>query len=111
MSRRRSASALPTYRILFRHILPNCLPPLIVVATVQVARAIALEATLSFLGLGVPHHRALARPADRQRVRVHAVGQVLDIVLPRHRAAGITIVSINLVGDQLRDVLNPRLKK
>ena len=39
---------------MFRHLLPNCMPPLIVVGTMQVARAIALEATLSFLGLGVP---------------------------------------------------------
>ena len=46
--------ALPKARIVFRHLLPNCLPPLIVVATVQVAPAIALEATLSFLGLGMP---------------------------------------------------------
>ena len=46
--------ALPKWRIMFRHLLPNCLPPLIVIATQQVARAIALEATLSFLGLGVP---------------------------------------------------------
>jgi peptide/nickel transport system permease protein len=46
--------ALTPARIVFRHILPNCLPPLIVVATVQVAAAIALEATLSFLGLGLP---------------------------------------------------------
>src|SRR3546814_1381602 len=41
-------------RIVFRHLLPNCLPPLIVVGTVQVAHAIALEATLSFLGIGLP---------------------------------------------------------
>ena len=46
--------ALSPARIVFRHLLPNCLPPLIVVATVQVAAAIALEATLSFLGLGLP---------------------------------------------------------
>ena len=46
--------ALPPSRIVFRHLLPNCLPPMIVVATVQVAAAIALEATLSFLGLGLP---------------------------------------------------------
>ena len=46
--------ALSHARIVFRHLLPNCLPPLIVVATVQVAAAIALEATLSFLGLGLP---------------------------------------------------------
>ena len=46
--------ALPQSRIIFRHLLPNAFPPLIVVATVQVAHAIALEATLSFLGVGVP---------------------------------------------------------
>ncbi len=53
-SRPRAASRCRDARIVFRHLLPNCLPPLIVVATVQVARAIALEATLSFLGLGLP---------------------------------------------------------
>ncbi|HSP25354.1 MAG TPA: ABC transporter permease, partial [Saliniramus sp.] len=46
--------ALPKSRVVFRHLLPNCLPPLIVVATVQIANAIALESTLSFLGVGVP---------------------------------------------------------
>ena len=45
---------LPARHVLFRHLLPNALPPLIVVATVQVANSIALEATLSFLGLGLP---------------------------------------------------------
>src|SRR3546814_15044284 len=43
---------VPGWRILFRHLLPNCLAPVIVIATMQVARAIGLEATLSFLGLG-----------------------------------------------------------
>ncbi len=46
--------ALPDRRVIFRHILPNCLPPLIVVATMRVAYAIMLEATLSFLGIGLP---------------------------------------------------------
>ena len=46
--------ALPQRRVLFRHILPNCLPPLIVVGTIQIANSIALEATLSFLGVGLP---------------------------------------------------------
>ncbi|MDN5567868.1 MAG: ABC transporter permease, partial [Paracoccus sp. (in: a-proteobacteria)] len=48
------STPLPTRRILFKHLLPNVLPPLIVVATVQVASAISLEATLSFLGVGLP---------------------------------------------------------
>ncbi|MDQ4135611.1 MAG: ABC transporter permease, partial [Pseudomonadota bacterium] len=46
--------ALPRSRIVFKHLLPNCMPPLIVVATVHIANAIALESTLSFLGVGVP---------------------------------------------------------
>ena len=53
--------ALSPARIVFRHLLPNCLPPMIVVATVQVAAAIALEATLSFLGPRPADHRAVAR--------------------------------------------------
>ncbi len=48
------ALALPRASLIFRHLLPNCLAPVIVVATMQVAHAIALEATLSFLGVGVP---------------------------------------------------------
>ena len=79
--------ALSPARIVFRHLLPNCLPPMIVVATVQVAAAIALEATLSFLGLGPADHRAFARIADRQRLPVPAVRQVLDQLLPGSRAA------------------------
>src|SRR5205814_10639223 len=48
------ALAFSNMRIIFRHLLPNCLPPLLVLATVQIAAAITLEATLSFLGLGLP---------------------------------------------------------
>ena len=86
-SRRRTASRCRRARIVFRHLLPNCLPPLIVVATVQVAHAIALEATLSFLGLGLPITEPSLGPADRQRLPVPAVGQLLDQLLSRRRAA------------------------
>ena len=64
--------ALPHARILFRHLLPNCLPPMIVVATLETARAIALEATLSFLGR-VAADGAFTRAADFERLRVHDV--------------------------------------
>ncbi len=61
------STPLPPMRVVWRHILSRtALPPLIVVATVQVASAIALEATLSFLGVGLPVDRALARHADRR---------------------------------------------
>ena len=96
-------------RILFRHVLPNVLPPLIVVATVQVAHAIALEATLSFLGLGMP----ITSPSLGLLIAngyVHLLSGKYWISFFPGIALLVTIVAINLVGDQLRDVLNPRLK-
>lgn len=102
--------ALPTQRILFRHLLPNCLPPLIVVATMQVARAIALEATLSFLGLGVPITEPSLGLLIANGYEYMLSGKYWISFYPGI-ALLVTIVSINLVGDQLRDVLNPRLQK
>jgi peptide/nickel transport system permease protein len=96
-------------RILYRHILPNCLPPLIVVATVQVAHAIALEATLSFLGLGMP----ITSPSLGLLIAngyAHLLSGRYWISFFPGVALLVTIVAINLVGDQLRDVLNPRLQ-
>ncbi|MBE9604085.1 ABC transporter permease [Acetobacteraceae bacterium H6797] len=102
--------ALPTHRIIFRHLLPNCLPPLIVVGTMQIARAIALEATLSFLGLGVPITEPSLGLLISNGYEYMLSGKYWISFYPGI-ALLITIVSINLVGDQLRDVLNPRLKK
>jgi peptide/nickel transport system permease protein len=96
-------------RIVFRHILPNVLPPLIVVATVQVAHAIALEATLSFLGLGMP----ITSPSLGLLISngfTHLLSGKYWISFFPGIALLVTIVSINLVGDQLRDILNPRLQ-
>ena len=80
--------ALPRRRIIFRHLFPNCLPPLIVIATQQIARAIALEATLSFLGLGVPITEPSLGLLIANGYQVHAVRQILDQLLSRDRAAG-----------------------
>jgi peptide/nickel transport system permease protein len=102
--------ALPTRRIIFRHLLPNCLPPLIVVGTMQIARAIALEATLSFLGLGVPITEPSLGLLIANGYEYMLSGKYWISFYPGI-ALLVTIVSINLVGDQLRDVLNPRLKK
>ncbi len=79
--------ALPKTRIVFRHLLPNCLPPLIVVATVQVAHAIALEATLSFLGVGLPLTEPSLGLLITNGYELPAVGQVLDQLLSGRRAA------------------------
>lgn len=97
-------------RIVLRHLLPNCLPPLIVVGTVEVAHAIALEATLSFLGVGMP----VTEPSLGLLI-ANGYGYMLSgrywISFFPGIALLITVASINLVGDQLRDVLNPRLQK
>jgi peptide/nickel transport system permease protein len=102
--------ALPWRRIMFGHLLPNCLPPLIVIATQQVARAIALEATLSFLGLGVPITEPSLGLLIANGYQYMLSGKYWISFYPG-LALLITIVSINLVGDHLRDVLNPRLKR
>jgi peptide/nickel transport system permease protein len=101
------ALAIPRYRIIFRHLLPNCLPPLIVIATVQAARAITLEATLSFLGVGVPVTRPSLGLLIANGYQYMLSGQFWISFFPGI-ALLLVIVSINLVGDQLRDVLNPR---
>lgn len=101
--------ALPWYRILFRHILPNCLPSLTVIATTQVARAIALEATLSFLGLGV----SVTEPSLGLQIangRQYLLSGETWISIFPGIALLLMLASINLLGDRLRDVLNPRLR-
>ena len=97
-------------RILFRHILPNCLAPLIVVGTVQTAHAIALEATLSFLGVGLPQTEPSLGLLISNGFEYMLSGRYWISFFPGI-ALLVTIVSINLVGDQLRDVLNPRLQR
>jgi peptide/nickel transport system permease protein len=102
--------ALSQSRIIFRHLLPNAFPPLIVVATVQVAHAIALEATLSFLGVGVP----ITEPSLGLLI-ANGYGYMLSgnywIAFYPGLALLLVILAINLVGDQLHHVMNPRLKR
>jgi peptide/nickel transport system permease protein len=102
--------ALSQSRIIFRHLLPNAFPPLIVVATVQVAHAIALEATLSFLGVGVP----ITEPSLGLLI-ANGYGYMLSgnywIAFYPGLALLLVILAINLVGDQLHHAMNPRLKR
>lgn len=102
--------ALSRPRIVLRHLLPNCLPPLIVVATVQVAHAIQLEAALSFLGLGLPITEPSIGLLIANGFQYLLSGKYWISFYPG-LALVLTIVAINLVADQLRDILNPRLKK
>ncbi|MEM1046160.1 MAG: ABC transporter permease [Pseudomonadota bacterium] len=104
------ATPLSDMRIVFFHLLPNAMPALIVVATVQVAYAIALEATLSFLGLGLPVTEPSLGMLISNGVKYMMSGRYWISVYPGV-ALIILIVSINLVGDHVRDILNPRLNR
>lgn len=97
-------------RTMLRHILPNCLAPVIVITTVQTAHAISLEATLSFLGVGLPQTEPSLGVLIANGFQYMLSGQYWISFFPG-LALLITIVAINLVGDRLRDVLNPRLEK
>ncbi|WP_439495126.1 ABC transporter permease [Bosea sp. (in: a-proteobacteria)] len=101
---------LPARRVVWRHILPNCLPPLIVVATVQVANAIALEATLSFLGVGLPVTEPSLGMLISNGFQYMLSGRYWISIYPGLALIAL-IVAINLVGDQIRDQVNPRLKR
>lgn len=102
--------ALPKSRIMFGHILPNCMPPLIVVVTMRVAYAIMLEATLSFLGIGLPVTEPSLGLLIANGYTYMLSGDYWISVFPGV-ALVLLIVGINLVGDCLRDLLNPRLRR
>jgi peptide/nickel transport system permease protein len=102
--------ALPAPRIVFRHLLPNCLAPMIVVGTLQTAHAISLEATLSFLGVGLPQTEPSLGLLIANGFEYMLSGKHWISFFPG-AALLVTIMSINLVGDRLRDVLNPRLDR
>jgi peptide/nickel transport system permease protein len=101
------ALALPRRSLIFRHLLPNCSAPVIVVATMQVAHAIALEATLSFLGVGVPVTEPSLGLLIKNGYDYLLSGKYWISTFPGLALVAV-IVAINLVGDRLRDVLNPR---
>jgi peptide/nickel transport system permease protein len=103
------ALGLPPHRVVFRHLLRNCMPPLIVIAALQVASAISLEATLSFLGLGLPVTEPSLGLLIANGFEYLLSGDYWISFFPG-LALLVTIVVINLVADQLRDILNPRLQ-
>lgn len=97
-------------RIIFRHLLPNVMPSMIVLATTTVARAISTEATLSFLGIGLPITEPSLGLLISNGFRYLLSGNYWISFYPGI-ALVVAIIAINLMGDRLRDVLNPRLKK
>lgn len=99
---------LPALHVMFRHILPNCVAPLVVTATLQMAHAITLEATMSFLGIGLPQTKPslgllISNGFEYMFSHKYWISLFPGIALV------MLVVTINLVGDRLRTVLNPKL--
>lgn len=94
-------------RIVFGHLAPNCMPPVIVIGTMQVASAISAEATLSFLGLGLPITEPSLGLLISNGFNVMLAGLYWISVFPGLLLL-LLIFAINIVGDRLREVLNPR---
>jgi peptide/nickel transport system permease protein len=95
--------------IMLAHVLPNVMGPVLVIATIHVATAIITEATLSFLGVGVPATRPSLGTLIRVGQEFLYAGQWWITLFPG--VALVTLVlSVNLLGDWLRDALNPRLR-
>lgn len=95
--------------IVHRHILPNILSPLVVIATTQVAGAIMAEAALSFLGLGMPVTKPSLGTLIRSGYDLMFAGTWWVTVLPGLMLIGL-LISINVLGDALRDWLDPRAR-
>jgi len=104
------ALGMSSFSIIFREIMPNVTAPIIVIATVRIAVAIILEATLSFLGLGVPITEPSLGSLIANGYQVLFSGYWWTSVFPGI-VLMILIISINLVGDRARDIMNPRLKR
>jgi peptide/nickel transport system permease protein len=97
------------FAIMLHHVLPNCMGPVLVIATINVATAIITEATLSFLGVGVPP----TQPSLGTLIRVGndflISGEWWITVFPGV-ALVVLVLAVNLLGDWLRDALNPKLR-
>ena len=96
-------------RVMFIHILPNILGPLLVIMTVDLASAILLEATLSFLGIGLPADSPSLGTLIRIGMQFLLAGEWWILWIPTLFLVAL-VVSINVLGDFLRDVFNPRLR-
>ena len=100
---------LPAPKIIFRHVLPNTMGPILVIATINLALAIITEATLSFLGAGMPDTMPSLGTLIRIGNNYLFAGEWWIVAFPGIALAGL-ILSINLLGDWLRDALNPKLR-
>lgn len=98
-----------TARIMFQHILPNVVSPVLVIATLHLALAVLTEATLSFLGVGMPPNQPSLGTLINEGNQYLFSGQWWVVAFPSLTLVLIAL-SVNLVGDWLRDALNPKLR-
>ena len=96
-------------KIMFKHVLPNVLGPVLVIATLNIANAIISEATLSFLGVGMPPTQPSLGTLISEGQNYLFSGEWWITVFPGI-ALIVMVISVNLVGDWLRDALNPKLR-
>lgn len=100
---------LPSRRIMFRHILPNVMSPVLVIATINLAGAVLTEATLSFLGVGMPP----TYPSLGTLIRIgneFVFSGIWWIALFPALTLVVLVLSVNVIGDWLRDRFNPKLR-
>ena len=105
------ATGAPSARIMFRHMLPNAMAPLIVQATLDVAGLILVEAALSYLGFGVQQPIPTWGNMLNEAQNLAVLTRMPWMWLPPGLMIFMTVLSINFVGDGLRDALDPRLKQ
>ena len=106
------AAGLPASRRIFRHLLPNVMPQLIVTATMGLGSVILTESTLSFLGLGVKHPMATWGTMINSVTRnTETMLRYTHIWLPVGLLICLTVIAFNFAGDGLRDALDPKMKR
>lgn len=97
------------FMIMIKHVLPNVMGPVLVLATVHIASAILTEATLSFLGVGVPPTAPSLGTLINKGNEYLFAGEWWSVIFPGATLVGLAL-SVNLLGDWLRDALNPKLR-
>lgn len=96
-------------KIMWRHVLPNVMGPVLVIATINLALAIILEATLSFLGVGIPPTEPSLGTMIRNGNNFLFSGEWWITIFPGIALAGL-VLAVNLLGDWMRDAFNPKLR-